>query len=582
MALALAAAIGLCGWGFLAAATFWPGFAPAGPRQVDPLAFALFLFVIVAARAMATRILPETVVALDAAFYVAAALCIGSVPAGRLVALALTVDSVWRLAHAHGEAREDVRWADSISFVLYMGGMSGALLTLAAWWFGVDSIAVRHGAGEGTVLWAVAGTGAVFLLAHYTIQGVRLRLLGQQVGVLARRMVPALLAESALLPLAAIIVFLYDPDRPVKFILLAATYLLINYVFHRLSGMSATLRLRVAELERLNVMAHRLAGSLQHSELVDTVARETLAAIPEADVLTLTHHPDGKGPLVVDVFERGGRTQRLNDVDQDGLAARVMSAKRSLYMEDLERAAAGEGGAGDSGIRAWLGVPLEIHGDVEGALAVQSRTAHAFAPERMRLLEAIGAQAAVAFENARLYELAMVDGLTGLFVRRYFDARLDEEVQRSLRFGTDFSVVMMDIDDFKRLNDTYGHPVGDRLLKGISETVRRSMRAVDTAARYGGEEFAMILPRTPMVEAYNQAERIRQAIADFRLQSEGQVLSVTASFGISSFPESGATGAEALVRLADRALYRAKRTGKNRVELFWPDDASARPSLRPV
>jgi two-component system cell cycle response regulator len=176
----------------------------------------------------------------------------------------------------------------------------------------------------------------------------------------------------------------------------------------------------------------------------------------------------------------------------------------------------------------------------------------------------------------------MVDGLTGLFVRRYFDARLDEEVQRSLRFGNEFSVVMMDIDDFKHLNDTHGHPVGDRLLKGISETVRRSMRAVDTAARYGGEEFAMILPRTPMVEAYNQAERIRQAIADFRLQSDGQVLSVTASFGIASYPESGADGPEALVRLADRALYRAKRTGKNRVELFWPDDASARPSLRPV
>jgi diguanylate cyclase (GGDEF)-like protein len=140
---------------------------------------------------------------------------------------------------------------------------------------------------------------------------------------------------------------------------------------------------------------------------------------------------------------------------------------------------------------------------------------------------------------------------------------------------------MMDIDDFKLYNDTRGHPAGDRLLRAIAETVRRQMRAVDTAARYGGEEFAMILPRTSMVEAYNQAERIRQQIVELRL-SEGEA-PVTASFGIAAYPESEAQGAEALIRLADRALYRAKRTGKNRVELYWRDDAAAaRSSIRPV
>src|SRR5690606_30472919 len=319
-----------------------------------------------------------------------------------------------------------------------------------------------------------------------------------------RRMVPAVLAEAALLPLAAIVVYLYDPDRPVKFILVGATYLLVNYAFHRLSSTREKLRLRVDELETLNVMAHRLASSLQTRELVETVARDTMAAIPEAELLTVTHRPDGGKDLVVDCFERGGAMHRLVPEGR-GLAARVMEENRSLYVEDLERSELGEGAAGQSGVRSWLGVPIEIHGAVEGALAVQSRAAHAFTPERIRLLEAVGAQAAVALQNARLYELAMVDGLTGLFVRRYFDARLDEEVERSKRFGTDFSVVMMDIDDFKQLNDTWGHPVGDRLLRGISEVVRRQMRAVDTAARYGGEEFAMILPRTSMVDAYNQA-----------------------------------------------------------------------------
>jgi len=583
LALVAAAALGLAGWGFLAAATYWPGFGPETAAQPDVLAFAMFLFVIVAARAMATRLLPDTAVALDSGFYVAATLCLGSVPSGRMVALALTVDSVWRVAHArHEGGRERVRWPDAISFLLYFGGMTGALLTLIAWWFEVDSLAARVVDSEIPVLGTVLGMGLVFLVAHYTIQGLRLALLGARPRDYLRRMVPAVLAEAALLPLAAIVVYLYDPDRPVKFILVGATYLLVNYAFHRLSSTREKLRLRVDELETLNVMAHRLASSLQTRELVETVARDTMAAIPEAELLTVTHRPDGGKDLVVDCFERGGAMHRLVPEGR-GLAARVMEENRSLYVEDLERSELGEGAAGQSGVRSWLGVPIEIHGAVEGALAVQSRAAHAFTPERIRLLEAVGAQAAVALQNARLYELAMVDGLTGLFVRRYFDARLDEEVERSKRFGTDFSVVMMDIDDFKQLNDTWGHPVGDRLLRGISEVVRRQMRAVDTAARYGGEEFAMILPRTSMVDAYNQAERIRQQIADYRFAAEGQVLSVTASFGIASYPESGAAGADALIRLADRALYRAKRTGKNRVELYWADDeAAGRSSIRPV
>jgi diguanylate cyclase (GGDEF)-like protein len=137
---------------------------------------------------------------------------------------------------------------------------------------------------------------------------------------------------------------------------------------------------------------------------------------------------------------------------------------------------------------------------------------------------------------------------------------------------------MMDIDDFKGLNDTHGHLVGDKFLRGIADIVKRQMRGVDTAARYGGEEFALILPRTPMVDALNLAERLRADTEEFRVVVDDEVIGTTASFGIASFPESGATGAESLVRLADRALYRAKRGGKNRTELYWADEDS-RPVL---
>jgi hypothetical protein len=194
VALLISALLGAAGWAFLALATYSPGFGPESPAQPDVLAFAMFLIVILAARAMATRLLPDTAVALDSGFYVAATLCLGSVASGRMVALALTVDSVWRLAHARHEGGPDkVRLPEAASLIVYFGGMTGALLTLAAWFFDVDSLAVRAGAAEKDILLTVAGTGAVFLLAHYTIQGVRLAFLGERTATYLRRMaLPAL------------------------------------------------------------------------------------------------------------------------------------------------------------------------------------------------------------------------------------------------------------------------------------------------------------------------------------------------------------------------------------------------------
>jgi diguanylate cyclase (GGDEF)-like protein len=217
-----------------------------------------------------------------------------------------------------------------------------------------------------------------------------------------------------------------------------------------------------------------------------------------------------------------------------------------------------------------------MYGGCEGVIAVQSTRAAAFRADHQRLLESLALQISAALQNAHLYELAMVDGLTGLFMRRYFDARIEEEIERSKRYGTPFSVVMVDVDDFKKLNDEHGHLIGDRVLRSIAHVIKSQMRGVDTAARYGGEEIALILPRTEMLSAYNVGERIRAAIAEQRVTTDSdppKVLGVTASFGIASYPESRAANGEDLVRRADRALYRAKKTGKNRVELFWNDDA---------
>jgi diguanylate cyclase (GGDEF)-like protein len=200
------------------------------------------------------------------------------------------------------------------------------------------------------------------------------------------------------------------------------------------------------------------------------------------------------------------------------------------------------------------------------------------------LLEGIASQASVALQNVQHYELAMVDGLTKLFVRRYFDARLDEEFERTRRFETEFSVAMVDIDDFKQLNDTYGHEAGDIALAAVARALREEMRGIDTAARYGGEEFALVLPRTSLTEAYALAERIRGRIADLRIEAPGrdEPLTVTASFGIAAHPDSGARSVAELLRLADRALYRAKQMGKDRVELYWAEGKDSAAAVKPV
>jgi len=284
----------------------------------------------------------------------------------------------------------------------------------------------------------------------------------------------------------------------------------------------------------------------------------------------------GESGFVLDGYDGASdKFFRQPMAEGEGAAGWVMTRGQTKRIDDLSTESDIGVADGGSGIRSWLGVPLFMYGGCEGVIVVQSTQEAAFRVDHERLLESLALQIAAALQNAHLYELAMVDGLTGLFMRRYFDARIEEEIERSKRYGTPFSVVMMDVDNFKKLNDEHGHLIGDRVLKAIANVVKAQMRGVDTAARYGGEEIALILPRTDMLNAYNVGERVRLAIVEQRVTTDSdppKVLSVTASFGIASYPETKAANGEDLVRRADRALYRAKKTGKNRVELFWSDD----------
>ncbi len=160
---------------------------------------------------------------------------------------------------------------------------------------------------------------------------------------------------------------------------------------------------------------------------------------------------------------------------------------------------------------------------------------------------------------------AVTDGLTGLHNRAYLDQVLRREIQRSQRYRLSLSVIMLDLDDFKRINDSLGHLAGDHCLVRTAELIRDSLREIDTAARYGGEEFVLLLPDTPRVGGYVVAERIRARLAEERARSRAEGRA-TVSGGVASFPDDGVTG-EQLLRKADQALYAAKAQGKNRVAL---------------
>ncbi len=180
----------------------------------------------------------------------------------------------------------------------------------------------------------------------------------------------------------------------------------------------------------------------------------------------------------------------------------------------------------------------------------------------------LASQYALALRRIRLYEeiedLATIDGLTEVFTRRYFLERFSEEIKRSQARGIVFSLLLIDVDHFKRINDRYGHLTGDQILRQVGDIIRKNLREIDFAGRYGGEEFAVILPDTDLDGANFAAERIRAAAGKKPIEAYDIVTNVSLSIGISTFPENGQT-VEELVDKADWALYCAKKQGRNRI-----------------
>lgn len=207
-------------------------------------------------------------------------------------------------------------------------------------------------------------------------------------------------------------------------------------------------------------------------------------------------------------------------------------------------------------------IPMKVYDDIIGVINVTNKKiGEGFTGEDIEMLGAVADQAAISISKAQLWEMAINDSLTGLHVRRYFMAKLQDEIHRTQRYKKSLSVIMGDLDQFKSVNDSYGHTAGDKVLKAVGVFLQKSVRDVDSVGRYGGEEFIMFLPETVKEAAFVLADRLRKGILKIEI---GNLPPVTISLGIATFPDDG-KNIDDLLQRADAALYTAKENGRNQV-----------------
>lgn len=322
------------------------------------------------------------------------------------------------------------------------------------------------------------------------------------------------------------------------------------------------IRQQAAELDAVKRLTYNLTTNLELQLVLDNVVTEAMQLVKNArnahiylyqnDVLRFGAFLDGHGK----------RNEEIWPPRRDGITYTVARSKETLIIEDLRQHP-----LFITAFPEWSGsmisIPLMMAGDVIGVMNLSRWQVGGFSSAEQRLLKLLADQAAIAIINARLHEAvsrqALSDTLTGLPNRRALDRYLDHQVNRSMRTGRPFGVLMMDLDGFKKINDTWGHVVGDQVLRDVAAFLASTSRASDFLARYGGDELSMVLPEANGEGAAKSAENLRQRFASYACPlPDGSTARLGISGGIAIYPTHARSAAD-LLRAADEALYRAKK-----------------------
>jgi diguanylate cyclase (GGDEF)-like protein len=334
------------------------------------------------------------------------------------------------------------------------------------------------------------------------------------------------------------------------------------------------LKRTVDELAAFNEIGKLLTSTLDIREVLATIMKKVSELLrPENWSLLLIDEQRGDLYFEIAVGEGSERIRDLRVQFGEGIAGWVAREGQPLVVSEVQadpRFSPRFDLAAGFQTKAVLAVPLRFKGRTLGVIEViNGNEGQGFSDDDVRTLASIADYAAIALENARNFqrieELTVLDDHTGLYNSRHLYRQLEIEIVRARRFGHRLSLVFLDLDRFKAVNDTYGHQHGSALLREVGTILLSTQRSVDVAVRYGGDEFVVLWPETDRAQARQAAERLRQAVVENSfLVGRGLSVRITASFGIATFPDDASTGDE-LMRQADLAMYRVKERGRDGV-----------------
>jgi len=337
-------------------------------------------------------------------------------------------------------------------------------------------------------------------------------------------------------------------------------------------------KIRAEEMSILYEISLAIAADIEMEKMSRTVFQQLKKVIP-VDLFFLALFEPTEKMVSYFMYQKNGEQidiEPFHLTQKHSLTRYVIQKRETIFIPDIK--AEDDEVKEDEFIRVpgfdnrtFLGIPLILRDEVIGVLSVQTVQPDAYDPNQIRLVETIAQQTSIAIDNAKLFEvtqeMAITDSLTGLYNRRYFYVILDNEIERAKRYQSPLSLIMMDIDHFKLVNDKFGHLAGDEVLHSVSEISKKLLRHIDNMFRYGGEEFVIILPETNQEEALNVAERIRSTIAETAFKTNKGNVKLTVSIGVSEYGENHPTHNE-FIESVDRTMYGAKKAGRNCVSGF--------------